>query len=161
MNRLISYFHKKILKWQVENKKSKLKRCGVNVDLYLPIVIEGAFEVTIGNNVAIAPYLHIWGQGGVSIGNNTIIASHVAISSLTHNPDAQLVRETLIAKPVLIGNNVWIGSHSVIMPGVTIGDGAVIGSGSVVTKDVPTNALVVGCPARVIRYTKQNEVSGL
>lgn len=50
-----------------------------------------------------------------------------------------------------VGNDVWIGSHCVVMPGVTIGDGAIVGAGSVVTADVPPYAIVVGTPARVVR----------
>jgi acetyltransferase-like isoleucine patch superfamily enzyme len=53
---------------------------------------------------------------------------------------------------VNIGNDVWIGANSMIMRGVTIGDGAVIGGGSIVTKDVPPYAIVVGVPAKIIRY---------
>ncbi len=55
-------------------------------------------------------------------------------------------------KKVVIGNDVWIGANSVIMPGVTIGDGAVVGAGAVVTKDVPPYAIVVGVPAKVVKY---------
>jgi len=51
-----------------------------------------------------------------------------------------------------IGNDVWVGANAVILKGVKIGDGAIIGGGSVVTKDVPPYAIVVGNPARVIRY---------
>jgi len=54
-------------------------------------------------------------------------------------------------RPVVIGDNVWIGAYATILPGVTIGNGSVIGTGSVVTKSVPENALVAGNPARVIR----------
>ena len=55
-------------------------------------------------------------------------------------------------KPIKIGNDVWIGVNVTILPGVTIGENAVVGAGAVVTKDVPDNAVVVGNPARVIRY---------
>ena len=53
---------------------------------------------------------------------------------------------------VIIGNDVWVGTNSVIMPGVTIGNGAVIGAGAIVTKDVPDYAVVVGVPAEIIKY---------
>ncbi len=53
--------------------------------------------------------------------------------------------------PVTIGNNVWIGSNVVVMPGVTIGDNTVIGAGSVVTKDIPANVVAFGNPCRVVR----------
>ena len=62
-------------------------------------------------------------------------------------------RATLIeyAKPITIGNDVWVGGNATILPGVTIGDRCVIGAGSVVTKDVPPDSLAVGNPAKVIR----------
>ncbi|NHC43598.1 CatB-related O-acetyltransferase, partial [Bacillus sp. MM2020_1] len=54
--------------------------------------------------------------------------------------------------PVVIGNDVWIGSNAVILQGVTIGNGAIIGAGSVVTKDVPAFSIVGGVPAKIIKY---------
>ena len=51
-----------------------------------------------------------------------------------------------------IGNDVWIGNRVIIMQGITIGNGSVIGAGAVVTKDVPPYAIVVGCPAKIVRY---------
>lgn len=60
--------------------------------------------------------------------------------------------------PIHIGNDVWIGVEVMILDGVTIGDGAVIGARSVVTKDVPPYAIVVGQPAKVIKYRFDNEV---
>lgn len=55
------------------------------------------------------------------------------------------------AKPITVGNNVWIGGNVVVLPGVSIGDNAVIGAGSVVVQDVPAGVLAVGNPCRVIR----------
>lgn len=55
------------------------------------------------------------------------------------------------ARPVKLGDNVWIGGGASILPGVTIGDNCVIGAGSVVTKDVESNTIVAGNPARFIR----------
>lgn len=56
-----------------------------------------------------------------------------------------------MTKPIIIGDNVWIGSRALIMKGVNIGDGAIIAAGSVVTKDVPANSMVAGVPAKVIK----------
>lgn len=59
--------------------------------------------------------------------------------------------------PVIIGNDCWINSHVKIISGVTIGDGAVVLAGAVVTKDVPSYAIVGGCPARIIKYRYNTE----
>ncbi|MBP6872851.1 MAG: acyltransferase [Bacteroidales bacterium] len=55
------------------------------------------------------------------------------------------------SKPILIGDNVWIGMRAIILKGVTIGNGSIVAAGAVVTKDVPPNTVVGGVPARVIR----------
>jgi acetyltransferase-like isoleucine patch superfamily enzyme len=58
----------------------------------------------------------------------------------------------LITAPVVIGNNVWLGSKVSVLRGVRIGDNAIIGAGAVVTHDIPANAIAAGVPARVLRY---------
>ena len=60
---------------------------------------------------------------------------------------------------IIIGNDVWIGGNVIVLPGITIGSGSVIGAGSVVTKDIPSNVIAVGNPARVLReITKEDEI---
>jgi acetyltransferase-like isoleucine patch superfamily enzyme len=64
--------------------------------------------------------------------------------------------------PIVIGNDVWIGAGAIILPEVKIGDGAIIGAGAVVTHDVPAYAIVVGVPARILRYQfTQNQINEL
>jgi acetyltransferase-like isoleucine patch superfamily enzyme len=62
------------------------------------------------------------------------------------------MQRSLLQNKVIIENNVWIGAHCVIMPGVIIRSGAVIGAGSIVTKDVEPNAIMIGAPARLLKY---------
>lgn len=62
------------------------------------------------------------------------------------------------ALSINIGNDVWIGAEAMVLDGVTVGDGAVIGARSVVTKDVPPYAVVVGCPAKILKYRFSSEV---
>jgi maltose O-acetyltransferase len=76
----------------------------------------------------------------------------VHIYAATHPLDPGLRAAGLeLARPVRVGNNVWVGGGSILCPGVTVGDNSVIGAGSVVVRDVPANVLAVGNPCRVVR----------
>lgn len=136
-----------------------LKSCGKNPSLYMPVVIEGAENVVIGDDVAMAPFVHIWGQGGIRIGNRVMIGSHCAISTLTHDYRERNMKNTLLSTEILIEDDVWIGGHCVIMRGITVGKGAVVGGGSVVTKNVEPYAIVIGAPAKLLRYRPVEETS--
>jgi acetyltransferase-like isoleucine patch superfamily enzyme len=73
------------------------------------------------------------------------------LRQMASRPSAEPIEPAEQARPIVIGNGVWIGFDSVVLPGVTIGDGAIVGARSVVTSDVPCYAIVAGNPARVIR----------
>lgn len=88
----------------------------------------------------------------VNIGNDVMIGPGTLISTVGHPLSPKGRRNHLgIAKPVTIGNDVWIGGNVTILPGVTIGNNVVVAAGAVVTKDVPDNCLVGGIPARKIK----------
>ncbi|MBR6250349.1 MAG: sugar O-acetyltransferase [Bacteroidales bacterium] len=91
-------------------------------------------------------------EARVTIGDDCFIGPNVSIYTACHstNPIERNTRQEW-AKPVTIGNNVWIGGSVTILPGVTIGDNVTIGAGSVVVKDIPSNVVAVGNPARVIK----------
>ncbi len=88
----------------------------------------------------------------VTIGDDCFLGPNVSIYTACHSTDPR-ERNTRRewAKPVSIGNNVWIGGAVTILPGVTIGDNCTIGAGSVVTHDIPANSIAAGNPAKVIR----------
>jgi acetyltransferase-like isoleucine patch superfamily enzyme len=100
------------------------------------------------------------------IAQNTTIGSYCSIANLCTIGAAPHDLKRLTTFPfvlvdgykTVIGHDVWIGCNSVILAGVNIGTGAVIGAGSVVTKDVPPYSIVVGNPARVLRYRFSKEL---
>lgn len=88
----------------------------------------------------------------VKIGDNCLIAPQAGIYTAYHPLD----RETRISgleagKPITIGNDCWIGGGAIINPGVMLGDNVVVGSGSVVTKSFPSNVVIAGNPAKIIK----------
>lgn len=136
----------------------EFKKFGKNNTFWFPVKILGKENISIGDNCALNAFIHIWGSGGVEIGNNVMIASHVTITSVTHDYTGPSIRYSeLIHKKIVIEDNVWIGAAAIILPGIKIGEGAVIGAGSVVTHDVPSRAIVVGNPARIIKW--RNDVN--
>ncbi len=112
-------------------------------------------SIRIGEDVTLGPFSYISGIGNVTIGAHTRIAPYVGIYSFTHNfadPVQRIVDQGIRRQPVIIDDDVWIGSHAVITCGVNIGRGAVIGAGAVVTHPVPANAIVGGVPARILGF---------
>ena len=88
----------------------------------------------------------------VHIGDYVMIAPNTLITTVNHPIRPSGRRAHLgIAKPVTIGNDVWIGSNVTILPGVTIGSNVIVAAGAVVTHDIPDNVLVGGVPAKIIR----------
>jgi acetyltransferase-like isoleucine patch superfamily enzyme len=90
----------------------------------------------------------------IEIGDDCIIADSVHIYDHDHNFDnlQKLIKEQgYKTVSVKIGNNVWIGTKATILKGVSIGDGAIIGANAVVNKDVPSNAIVAGNPAQILK----------
>ena len=82
---------------------------------------------------------------------NDVILSSTAVYTDDPVPLSERRQWLESAKPITIGSDVWVGGGAIICPGVTIGDRSVIGAGSVVTRDIPSDVLASGNPARVIR----------
>ncbi len=131
-------------------------RVKLGKDIYLGAWPQG--ELIIGNDSYIGRGSIILAHKSVTIGNDCLIAPGCHITDVNHGiePGMLIRKQQLVSKSVRIGNDVWVGAGASILPGVTIGDGAVIGARSVVTHDVPANAVVVGVPAKLLRYRTKN-----
>jgi len=96
--------------------------------------------------------------GPITIGDNVMMGPECVLLTRNHafdKTDIPMCRQGFQEdKPIVIGNDVWLGRRVIILPGVTIGDGAIIGAGAVVTKSVPAYAIAAGNPAVVKKYRK-------
>ena len=132
MRKLIIRFVRKL---QGEQNIEKLIKRGLvvgkNLKIMGGVIIDPShcWHIKIGDNVTIAPRVHI----------------------LAHDASTKVFLNYTRVANVSIGNNVFIGAGSIILPGVTIGDNVVVGAGSVVSKDISSNSLAVGNPARIIK----------
>lgn len=119
--------------------------------------IEAPFHCAYGVNIelGVKVYLNagctILDTARVVIGRATMLGPNVQIYCAEHHKDPALRAAGLErAKPVLIGENVWIGGGAILLPGISVGNDAIIGAGAVVTRDVPAGRAVVGNPARPV-----------
>ena len=124
-----------------------LGSCGERITVNQPFRCDYGCNIHVGEG-----FLPMFDEVEVRIGRKVLIGPNVSIYTACH-PLEREARDAFIewAEPVTIGDSVWIGGGTTILPGVTIGDHVVIGAGSVVTRDIPSNSLAVGNPARVIR----------
>lgn len=118
--------------------------------------IRNAENIYLGKNVRITMDCCIWAgdTSKIIFGDNVLVGPGVKMMSTNHgieNNGVPMVYQERTNKDINIGSDVWIGSNAVVLKGVTIGDGAIIAAGAVVTKDVPSYAIVGGCPAKVIK----------
>lgn len=136
----------------LEELKTLFHHVGKSVVLTPPFYCDHGSKISLGDNFYANTGLIILDEAPVTIGNHVYLAPRVSIYTAGHPIDAR-VRNTDLeyAKPVTIGDDVWIGGDVTINPGVTIGSDVVIGSGSVVTKDIPGHVIAAGNPCRVIR----------
>lgn len=125
---------------------------GENVHFEKGMRIDYGCNTHIGNNVFINFNFVLLDCAPVTIGNNVFIAPDVQIYTAQHPLDPEMRNQHIgSARPVVIGNDVWIGGGSIILPGVTIGKGSTIGAGSVVKHDIPAGVIAAGNPCQVKR----------
>lgn len=117
--------------------------------------------IRIGRHVGIGEFAHLGGAGGLEIGDDCIIGPYFSCHPENHcfSDDSKLIRlQGTERKGIRIGRNCWIGAKVTVLDGVEIGDNCVIAAGAVVNKNMPSNALIAGVPARVIRKRDNDEI---
>ena len=118
-------------------------------------------QITFGDNIVLNRSCYITSVSSITIGNNCLFGPNVFITDHDHgfyDRDSILANQnipptfrTLSSAPITIGTNCWFGVNTVILKGVHIGDNVVVGSNSVVTGNIPSNCVVAGSPAKIIK----------
>ncbi len=148
-----------VMKWLLPNVDKSAYIC-------TPLRVEYGCNVHAGKNLFINFDCKLLDCAPIKIGDNVMIGANVTIATPMHPmlKDERRMQEwpdgfhdLEYAKPITIGNDVWVASSVTICGGVTIGDGAVLAAGAVVTRDVPPNTIVAGVPARVIREFDEDD----
>ncbi|MFE0809698.1 sugar O-acetyltransferase [Streptomyces sp. NPDC058794] len=125
---------------------------GVDAHVRPPLYVDYGSNITIGARTFVNYNLTALDVAAVAIGEDCQIGPNVQLLTPTHPLEPGPRRDKLeAARPITIGDNVWLGGGAIVLPGVTIGDDSVIGAGAVVTKDVPAGVVAVGNPARPVR----------
>lgn len=127
------------------------KPVGARFMLIPPFSTDYGLNISVGDDVFINQHCHFMDMGGITIGNEVMIGPKVNLISAGHPLSPADRRRAVTAKPIVIGNNVWIGAAATILAGVTVGSDAVVAAGAVVSRDVPPGTLVAGVPARPVR----------
>lgn len=132
--------------------KQLLGKTGENVTLTQGFYCDYGENIEVGENFYCNYGVCILDVCKVKIGDNCLIAPQVGIYTAAHPIDrAQRTSGLEYGKPITIGNDCWIGGHATINPGVTLGDNVIVGSGAVVTKSFPSNCIIAGNPAKIIK----------
>jgi maltose O-acetyltransferase len=147
-------FYYKIRYWVV---KHLLAECGIDVIVKNKCYFGNGSKLKVGNYSQMGQNARL--NGPITLGNYIMMGPDVVMMAITHDVSdlAKLMLDPTnpsIEKPIIIGNNVWIGTRVIIMPGVSIGDNSIIGAGAVVTKSFPANSIIGGVPAQFIKERK-------
>lgn len=139
-------------KAQMEMLGSIFGKMGEDITINAPFWCDYGYNTFIGDHFFANHNCQILDGGKVTFGNHVFIAPNCIFTTAEHALDADQRNAGLeVALPITIGNNVWFGAGVIVLGGVTIGDNVVVGAGSVATRDIPSNVIAAGVPARVIR----------
>jgi maltose O-acetyltransferase len=117
-----------------------------------PFYCDYGKQISVGRRFFANFNFTVLDEAPVTIGDDCFIGPNVSIFTACHSTDpVERNSRREWAKPVTIGNNVWIGGNLTTLPGINIGDNVAIGAGSVVVNDIPSGSIAVGNPCRVVR----------
>lgn len=129
---------------------------GKNATIMSPFFCDYGRNIHIGDNFFANTNFTVLDGASVEIGRNVFIAPNVGLYTAGHPLDpVQRAEGIEYARPIRIGDDVWIGAGVSVLPGVTIGSRTVIGAGSVVTHDIPSDVVAAGNPCKVIKRIKE------
>jgi len=134
---------------------------GTYIDSYAYLVSEG--QLSIGERTYVGVGAMIVAKDRVEIGKDALIAAYVTIRDQDHGSDiaaGPFNQQGLVASPISIGDNVWLGTKATILRGVSIGSNSIVGANSVVTRPVGEGVVAVGAPARAIKPAAQERTLG-
>lgn len=138
--------------------KELIPNAGEGLWLQPPFYCDYGYNMKLGEKVFFNFNCVVLDVAEVTIGSRTLFGPNVQIYTATHPIDHKVRASGLeFAKPITIGEDVWIGGSAVICPGVNIGDRSVIGAGSVVTRNIPADVFAAGNPCKVIRQLTEGE----
>lgn len=132
----------------------RLKKRGIGGYL-ADTLITSPEKVSIGDRATFGGRVLIYGLGGVTIGNDCMVGYGSIIHTATHDPTIEIMNRVTKSKPIVVGNNVWVGTGAIILPGVELADGIIVGAGSVVTKSFSDpDVIIAGVPAKLLGNRK-------
>lgn len=137
---------------QIREVLSKIigKQISENTTVFVPFHTNFGRHIQLGENVFINHGCSFLDLGGITIEDDVLIGPKVNLITENHPIDSRK-RKNLDLKSIVIKKNVWIGAGATILPGVTIGENSIVAAGAVVNKDVPSNVIVGGVPAKTIK----------
>ncbi|MFB6718059.1 MULTISPECIES: sugar O-acetyltransferase [unclassified Streptomyces] len=137
-----------------------LGKLGEGVEVRPPLRVDYGSQITIGAGTFINFGAVLLDVAPITIGADVQIGPNVQLLTPTHPVEPEPRRAKWeAARPITIGDNVWLGGGVIVCPGVTIGENTVVGAGAVVTKDLPADVVAVGNPARVVREIRAGQDS--